>query len=255
MKEDVFPLGERGADADGNPRTVDFRLFIQILAFGECPDIEPVQQALSDAAAGGNGFEGTLYRDVNDSRGIGLAVAAENPDFFVTGLRELLLSPPFQTLQPKPEFTMLGRTYSIGYEKDLENILLRRPRQRLFNPAHPWAVWYPLRRSGAFARLAEEDQRDILMEHAELGISFSRTGFGNDIRLACHGLDKNDNDFVIGLVGPELFPLSAMVQAMRKTRQTSLYLERLGPFFIGKACWQSPQPGNPPAEVAAHGTP
>ena len=35
------------------------------------------------------------------------------------------------------------------------------------------------------------------------------------------------------------FPLSAIVQTMRKTQQTSLYLERLGPFFIGRALWQS----------------
>jgi hypothetical protein len=27
---------------------------------------------------------------------------------------------------------------------------------------------------------------------------------------------------------------------MRKTQQTSLYLERLGPFFVGRAVWQSP---------------
>jgi len=26
---------------------------------------------------------------------------------------------------------------------------------------------------------------------------------------------------------------------MRKTQQTSLYLERLGPFFVGRALWQS----------------
>ena len=38
----------------------------------------------------------------------------------------------------------------------------------------------------------------------------------------------------------ELFPLSAIVQTMRKTQQTSLYLERLGPFFVGRAVWQSP---------------
>jgi hypothetical protein len=30
------------------------------------------------------------------------------------------------------------------------------------------------------------------------------------------------------------------VQAMRKTQQTALYLERLGPFFVGRAIWQSP---------------
>jgi hypothetical protein len=27
---------------------------------------------------------------------------------------------------------------------------------------------------------------------------------------------------------------------MRKTQQTALYLERLGPFFVGRAVWQSP---------------
>jgi len=26
---------------------------------------------------------------------------------------------------------------------------------------------------------------------------------------------------------------------MRKTQQTSMYLERLGPFFVGRALWQS----------------
>jgi chlorite dismutase len=36
-----------------------------------------------------------------------------------------------------------------------------------------------------------------------------------------------------------LFPLSAVVQSMRKTQQTALYLERLGPFFVGRAVWQS----------------
>jgi chlorite dismutase len=59
------------------------------------------------------------------------------------------------------------------------------------------------------------------------------------VRLACFGLDQHDNDFVIGLIGSELYPLSACVQQMRKTRQTSTYIERMGPFFVGKALWQS----------------
>jgi chlorite dismutase len=44
---------------------------------------------------------------------------------------------------------------------------------------------------------------------------------------------------VIGLIGKELFPLSACVQAMRKTRQTSSYIEKMGPFFVGRAVYQS----------------
>jgi hypothetical protein len=45
--------------------------------------------------------------------------------------------------------------------------------------------------------------------------------------------------FVIGLIGKDLFPLSAVVQSMRKTQQTSLYLDRLGPFLVCRAIWQA----------------
>ena len=79
----------------------------------------------------------------------------------------------------------------------------------------------------------------ILAEHGTIGMSFGSADLAHDIRLACHGLDTHDNDFVVGLIGKELFPLSAIVQTMRKTQQTSLYLERLGPFFIGRVVWQS----------------
>ena len=77
------------------------------------------------------------------------------------------------------------------------------------------------------------------MRQDTIGMSFGAGDYAHDIRLACHGLDKEDNDFVIGLIGKELYPLSALVQTMRKTQQTSLYLERLGPFFVGRAVWQS----------------
>ena len=145
-----------------------------------------------------------------------------------------------RTLTPKPEYTMLGRTYSIGYENDLEHVLFARPISRLCDPELPWAVWYPLRRSGTFEKLPFDEQKAILAEHGKIGATYSAAGFGNDIRLACHGLDKNDNDFVIGLLGKNLHPLSAMVQTMRKTRQTSEFLTNLGPFFIGHVLWQSP---------------
>ena len=71
-------------------------------------------------------------------------------------------------------------------------------------------------------------------------MAFGAADYAHDVRLACHGLDRDDNDFVIGLIGKELFPLSAVVQSMRKTQQTSLYLDRLGPFFIGRAIWRAP---------------
>jgi len=79
----------------------------------------------------------------------------------------------------------------------------------------------------------------ILREHGKIGHAFGDADYAHDVRLACFGLDKNDNDFVIGLIGSELYPLSACVQAMRKTKQTSQYIQQMGPFFVGKAVWQS----------------
>jgi chlorite dismutase len=109
----------------------------------------------------------------------------------------------------------------------------------VIDPAHRWAVWYPLRRSGSFEQLNAEEQTAILREHGTIGMAYGRAGLGTDIRLACHGMDKNDNDFVVALLGAELYPLSTIVQTMRKTKQTSLHLERLGPFFVGRVVWQS----------------
>ncbi|HEY2367004.1 MAG TPA: hypothetical protein VGH87_11495 [Polyangiaceae bacterium] len=39
---------------------------------------------------------------------------------------------------------------------------------------------------------------------------------------------------MIGLVGDRLHPLSHLVQAMRKTRQTSEFIVQMGPFFVGR---------------------
>ena len=134
---------------------------------------------------------------------------------------------------------MLGRTYALGHEADLEKCADHAGRARRSATRRcPWAIWYPLRRAGAFEQLSAQEQRTILMEHGGIGHAYGRAGYGTDIRLACHGLDKHDNDFVVGLLGPDLYPLSSIVQRMRKTKQTSLHLERMGPFFVGKAIWQ-----------------
>lgn len=130
---------------------------------------------------------------------------------------------------------MLGRTYSTGHEPDLAYVLLRRPIDNVMNPAYAWHVWYPLRRTGAFAKLEGIEQSHIMREHASLGMAYGQQELAHDIRLACHGLDAADNEFVIGLVGKELHPLSHLVQAMRKTRQTSEFIAQMGPFFVGYA--------------------
>ena len=217
----------------GQQQTSDRRLFMQFLAFGNVRSTADLIAAMEAA-----GLAGVIYEDANDPLGVGLLTWSDDPNFFLDKLRPVLTSEPFVSLEFKPEYTMLGRTYAIGYEPQLEHVLLDRPRQQATDTDWKWHVWYPLRRKGMFNSLPEEDQRAALSEHGRIGKAFGEAGLALDVRLASFGMDKNDNDFVIGLIGKELFPLSACVQAMRKTQQTSHYMESMGPFFVGRAVWQ-----------------
>ena len=234
VTQDRTMIAEKGRSKTGETLYSNRRLFVQLLAYGGCEDAGAVVAALREAR-----LPAVLYEDVNDPQGIALLSFSESPDFFLDTVRPLVNAGAFSGLVPKPHYTMLGRTYSMGWESDLEEALIERPRSRLCDPALRWAVWYPLRRSGSFEQLEEKEQRAVLAEHGSVGQSFGRAGIAHDIRLACHGLTTEDNDFIIGVLSDELHALSAIVQRMRKTRQTSLYLERLGPFFVGRALWQA----------------
>ena len=223
---------EHGKDGAGQSISVDRRLYVQLLAFGDVQDsAETILEAITRQALPATFV---LYADLNDPRGIGLLVCSDSADFYVDSLRPFLQTPLCSQWTPKPEYTMFGRTYSLGYEENLLDTLIYRPLRKVVNPDTPWAIWYPLRRKGEFERLSAESQRTILMEHGGIGMAYGRAGLGTDIRLASHGLDKNDNDFTVALLGRQLSSLSKIVERMRKTEQTSLYLERLGPFFVGK---------------------
>lgn len=227
-------ISEKGGVKGGQPQRSDERLFMQLLAFGGCTDPRALGAHLADA-----GVTGVVYEDLNDPRGVAVLALSRIPSFFLDVLRPALNSGPFAALAQKPEYTMFGRTYALGYEPDLGEVLFHRPTRTVLNPAWPWAVWYPLRRNGRFGQIPPDEQRVILAEHGAIGMSFGAADLAHDIRLACHGLDANDNDFVVGLIGKDLHPLSAVVQAMRKTQQTAFYLDRLGPFFVGRAVWQA----------------
>jgi chlorite dismutase len=229
--ETRIDVQERGANQQASSR----RLFVQLQVLGGCLDAKPLVRALEASR-----IEAVLYHDVNDPRGVAVLAMNEDPGFFATGLRDVLNAEPFASLFLRTEFTMFGRTYASGFEADLDDWLLQRPRRTALNPAWPWGIWYPLRRAGGFARLSPQEQGTIIREHSVLGRAYGDADLAHDVRLACHGLDVHDNDFVIGLVGRELHPLSHLVQAMRKTVQTSQYIETLGPFFVGHVLWQSP---------------
>ena len=231
----ALDLREKGGPKDGQPQFSDKRLFMQLTAFTGCHDAHALINGL------GRGVDCVLYEEVNDPTGVAVLAMTDNPELLVTKLRQDLTSGPFKDLKIKNEFSMLGRTYALGYEPKLEDWLLHRPRRVTMDPATPWAIWYPLRRTGAFSRLPRPEQMQILKEHGTIGRQFGDAGVASDVRLACHGLDTNDNDFVIGLMGKELAPLSQLVETMRPTVQTSQYIANLGPFFVGRALWRTPQ--------------
>jgi chlorite dismutase len=233
-------VAEYGGEIDGQRQTMNRRLFMQLTAY-TCPaELHPGEVvSLLGRALGDAGVGAVIYEDASNPHGIALLSFSESPADFVDKVRPIMGQSTFRKLVLTPELTMLGRTYSTGYESDLAFWLLDRPRNTVCNPDWPWAVWYPLRRSGAFAQLSGKEQGGILREHAAIGRAYGEQDLAHDVRLACHGLDRNDNEFVIGLVGKDLYPLSHVVQAMRKTRQTAEYIVQMGPFFVGRSVFRN----------------
>jgi chlorite dismutase len=240
QEKPTINVNERGAERDGKPQVMNRRLFMQLLVFdctGELGAPESERALVSSLER--RGIAAVVYHDVNNPRGLALLTWSEDPAHFVTHVRPMFAEQDLQGLELKPDLTMLGRSYSSGFEPDLEFWLLERPRTTALDESCPWAVWYPLRRSGAFEQLEPREKGGILREHAVIGRAYGEAGLAHDIRLACHGLDANDSEFVIGLVGKDLHPLSHVVQTMRGTRQTSTYISQMGPFFVGRVAWRS----------------
>jgi chlorite dismutase len=231
---------EYGGKKEGERQSMNRRLFMQLLVFDA-----PLGQS-GDAVAGHvagllreRKIAGVVYADTLDPRGVGLLTWSDDPAHFVRSVRPIFGTHGLLSVEMRPGWAMIGRTYSLGHEPDLEHVLLRRPVENVMKEADPWHVWYPLRRTGEFAKLPPAEQGPILREHAQIGMAYGQKDLAHDVRLACHGLDSADNEFVIGLVGKDLHPLSHLVQAMRKTRQTSEFIAKMGPFFVGYAAHRS----------------
>jgi hypothetical protein len=239
----TIDVNEYGGKKEGVKQSMNRRLFMQLLVFRVPKGTEPVSGGARSApdAVGATllatlrerKIPGVVYADTMDPRSLGLLTWGDDPARFVRDVRPLFTEAPLNQVELRDDFGMIGRTYGTGHEPELEWYLLKRPIENVTNEATRWHVWYPLRRKGSFARLEPIDQSHILREHAALGIAYGQQELATDVRLACHGLDAQDNEFVIGLVGKDLHPLSHLVQAMRKTRQTSEFIEKMGPFFIG----------------------
>ncbi|QQR91123.1 MAG: chlorite dismutase family protein [Myxococcales bacterium] len=234
---DVF---EHGSPKDGQPQSMNKRLFMQLMVFqiqgaGSVSDhVTKLGEKINAMAA-----RAVIYQDFHDPRSIALLLWHTDENELFRNKQELFARNEFNELCLRPEMGMFGRTYSSGYEPDLAYWLINRAEETATNPEWPWAIWYPLRRKGSFERLEHKEQMSILGEHARIGRAYGSQDLAHDIRLVCHGLDTHDNDFVIALIGKELHPLSHVVQSMRKTRQTSEFIQEMGPFFVGRVLWTS----------------
>jgi len=233
-ENDPRDLRDFGMPGPEGPQATDRRLFLQLQVFTGVADRDEVVNQFEAAKRAA-----VIYADLNDPRGVGVLLWDEDPlelsrktgeAYNGTGLAEATL---------RPEFTMLGRSYAFGREDDVEYWLTRRPIEVATFPDRPWAVWYPLRRTGAFYRLPREEQTEMLREHGIIGHNFGSAGYATDIRLECFGMDAQDSEFVLGLLSTRLDWLSKLVKEMRSTRQTGEFMDKLGPFFVGHTIYQS----------------
>lgn len=234
-------LRERGAPVNGEPQFLDQRLFMQLLVVRPRDSGDNAATQIGESIAS-RGASVVVYEDMNHPQSFGVLTFSTDPHVFVDKVRPALRHYAGGRLRVREQMTMIGRAYSTGYESDLAYWMVRRPIETVMNPDWPWAIWYPLRRSGAFEKLEPREKGGILREHAEIGKRYGAANLAHDVRLACHGLDASDNEFVIGLIGEQLHPLSHVVQHMRGTRQTSEYISQMGPFFVGRAAFRHHEP-------------
>ncbi|MCX7809258.1 MAG: hypothetical protein N2515_11685, partial [Deltaproteobacteria bacterium] len=142
-------LREWGGRKEGERQSLDRRLFFQLLAFDVHDDVTQAISALSNAISQAH-IPALLLRELNAPRTIAILSWSEDPLHFIE--RILPLFEDRERFAQRREYTMLGRTYSLGHEPELEHALLHRPVEYCLREGWDWHVWYPLRRSGAFER-------------------------------------------------------------------------------------------------------
>ena len=128
---EALDLREKGGVKAGEQQTSDQRLFMQFMAFsGRIDGLVASLEATK--------FGAVVYEDVNDPQGLGLLTWSADPDHFVSNVRPVLQGLP---LVLKPEYTMLGRTYALGHEPNLEDWLMHRSPRSVTDPSWLWHVW------------------------------------------------------------------------------------------------------------------
>ena len=231
-------LREVGAvNMEGERQFATKRLYMQLRVL-DIKSSESVDQFIQDLKSLLSSIPCVLYRDSSSAGSIGLLVWADDPSLFTDALFDALTDTRIAgRFTERTGWTMFGKTYSNGHEKDLQEYLFKKPIRNVCKDEWEWALWYPLRRRGPFYVQPAADQCRMLLHHAAIGKAFSDVGAAHDVRLKSFGIDGKDNEYVVGIIGDNLHCLSRVVEEMRKTRHTAEFLESLGPFFVGKKIW------------------
>jgi chlorite dismutase len=240
-------LREVGAPgSDGERQYLEKRLYMQLRVLDvDVKAMASIDKFIDDLKKALAKVPCVLYQDSSVSGSIGLLVWSDNPAVFTDEVNEALLNRAIVgKFTERVGWTMFGKTYSNGHEKDLEEYLFKKPIRNVCKDEWEWALWYPLRRKGPFYVQPPADQCRMLLHHAAIGKAFSDVGAAHDVRLKCFGMDGKDNEYVVGIIGDDLHCLSRVVEEMRKTRHTAEFLESLGPFFVGKKIWTNNVPLN-----------
>src|SRR5689334_9734696 len=108
---DVGPIDvtERGAPVNGQPQTMDRRLFMQLLVceaereLGIADATKNLKAALERRKA-----SCVVYADVNNPFGLGILSWSEDAGDFVSKIRPVFQEPELHGLRLRHDFTMLG---------------------------------------------------------------------------------------------------------------------------------------------------
>jgi hypothetical protein len=184
---------EWGGKRDGERQVLDRRTFFQLMAFDvvhgqTLAGIQALASMLSEQR-----IASVLYQEASAPMTIALLTWSEDPAHFVERVLPIVDRPE---LVQRREYTMLGRTYSLGHEPDLEHACSAAPWSTASTQAGTGTSGIRSGASGAFEKLEKHDQGIILKEHAMIGMAYGKKGLAHDVRLACHGLDAGDNEFV-----------------------------------------------------------
>jgi len=212
----------------------DNTLFLQLQVF----DIEPAAGPRAMVSALSRRLrekriDGVIYGDANDHRGIGLLTWATNPGDILDNVHALLGGKRFSALTPRPGWVMFGR---VGSDQPYGTTV-----ETLLNGSQSWAVWYPVRNKPEWGSLDAGSQQSVHDEHIEAAKSFIAEGRVSYARLACHGLDPEDNDYISYMAAADLGDISSLAEAIRGTAQVSTHTDKMGPVFVGRKIWQNPE--------------